>query len=326
MRKKQNHQQKGIRKSVTGLILGLIIGVPVVVALMIISFFQQNRGSKLVVAERETVMIEGMKIVANTPAGSITIKAGKGFERTYTWNGCTRSLTMLPREKRWYGNYGIYYPGVGNHWEDCNGVTRAVVQEGQQHFDNLEQAIDHINTKKKTVSFFRDGKEGSVYTNDGLVVLWGIEHNVFTADVLQILINGNKPVQLPGAQDDLITVSFLDSTKKIQDEVGDLHIVESRWTGWSEKQPEDKITSIEPKKGEKVILNDVVGKYDMTILDLSSQSIRLTVDGLYLSKPGGGINLTGCDYQDFIINRGETVELNTCSMDEGVKWVISYLK
>ncbi len=52
-------------------------------------------------ALNEVVMSPGMRITAVTPAGTITITAGKGLKRSYTWEGATRSVEMLPREKRW---------------------------------------------------------------------------------------------------------------------------------------------------------------------------------------------------------------------------------
>lgn len=179
----------------------LSIALPVIVIVVLFTAYSFIR-NKFFPVQRETVMTEGMKITARTSLGTIEIGAGRGFERTYTWNGCTRSLTMDPREERWYGSYGIYYPGMGNHWKDCNGITRAVVEEGQQQLENVEQALDFIDTRTTLGTV-------AVYTNDGLVVVWGLtpERSQLDAEVWQIFINGNKPTQLAGAQDDAITIT-----------------------------------------------------------------------------------------------------------------------
>ena len=73
---------------------------------------------------------------------------------------------MWPQQKRWMGNKGMYFPGVGEYWRSVNGITRGVVQE---------------------------------------------EINV---DVLQILINNEKPQSLPGADDTSIQVASANSTKQ----------------------------------------------------------------------------------------------------------------
>ena len=65
----------------------------------------------------EIVMTPGMQITAHTEKGEITIRAGDGFERFYTWDGATRSVKLWPRKTRWYGSLGIYYPGPGQHWK-----------------------------------------------------------------------------------------------------------------------------------------------------------------------------------------------------------------
>ena len=80
--------------------------------------------------KNEIVMSPGMTITATTPTGAITVTAGRGLKRSYTWEGATRSVEMWPRGERWYGSLGLYYPGPGNHWEAHNGITRGGLQEG----------------------------------------------------------------------------------------------------------------------------------------------------------------------------------------------------
>jgi hypothetical protein len=84
----------------------------------------------------ETVMSPGMTITATTSTGRITIRAEKGFRRSYTWEGATRTTDMLPRQKRWYGSLGIYSGDEAEKWKEHKGISRGVTQEGQQHFKN----------------------------------------------------------------------------------------------------------------------------------------------------------------------------------------------
>src|SRR4051812_45790833 len=85
-------------------------------------------------AKTEFAMRPGETITATTPLGAMQVRADDWLERSYTWEGATRSVVMWPRDARWYGSLGIYFPGDGRHWHEHHGITRGVVQEGQQHF------------------------------------------------------------------------------------------------------------------------------------------------------------------------------------------------
>src|SRR5262245_37792379 len=136
--------------------------------------------------ENEVVMTPGMRISATTTAGKLTITAGKGLKRSYTWDGATRSVEMIPRAQRWFGSLGIYYPGPGEHWENHAGITRAVVDEGQHHFDTEEAAMKWIGEQKW---------EPYVWRDDGLMVGWSktLPRKQLSAEVWQIYIQGKKP-------------------------------------------------------------------------------------------------------------------------------------
>jgi hypothetical protein len=152
----------------------------------------------------EIVMNPGSEIVARTPWGVITIRAGERFARTYVWGKCERSLTMWPRSERWYGSLGLYWPGDGFHWRECEGVARAVVEEGQQHFDNVASALEWLRTRGKWMPF--------AYRNDGLVVGWRTvvpDRKQLNVDVWQLLVAGQKPMALEGATDTAITTRGL---------------------------------------------------------------------------------------------------------------------
>jgi hypothetical protein len=163
--------------------------------------FVATLGCKPNISEQEIVMTKGMEITATTDEGTIRILAGEGFERIYMWDDCIRKVEHWPRKQRWYGSKGIYFPGPGFHWKDCGGVKRAVVEEGQQHFENESAALEWINKRR-----FMD----YVYINDGLMVGWHIEEHTLSCEVWQIMINGKKPVGLEGSEDAKLSISFLE--------------------------------------------------------------------------------------------------------------------
>jgi hypothetical protein len=148
----------------------------------------------------EMVMIPGMSITVSNDAGIITITAGRGFKRSYTWNGATRSVELWPRKKRWHGSLGAYYPGPGEHWKDNHGITRGVLEEGQQHFQTLLEAMEWIH---------QPYHEGCLYRNDGLMVWWRLvpERKQLNVEVWQIYIVGKQPTKLPESHDGQIAVS-----------------------------------------------------------------------------------------------------------------------
>jgi len=153
-------------------------------------------------AQTEFAMVPGQTITATTPVGTISIRADDLLKRSYTWEGATRSAEMWPRAQRWYGSLGVYYPGEGRHWEEHHGITRGVVQEGQQHFDSVEAVMAWIAKAEQQWMPY-------VYRNDGLMVGWTKvpEREQLNVDVWQIMINGKKPTHLPRATDAAIRVS-----------------------------------------------------------------------------------------------------------------------
>jgi hypothetical protein len=147
--------------------------------------------------ENEVVMEPGSRITAKTPAGTIVIGAGQGLRRSYTWNGATRAVEMLPRDERWYGSLGIYFPGPGNHWVEHEGITRGVVEEGQQHFNSTDDALAWLKVQNW---------QPHVWNSTGLVVGWRTvpERRQLNVDVWQVYVAGKKPADFPGADDEAI--------------------------------------------------------------------------------------------------------------------------
>jgi hypothetical protein len=85
---------------------------------------------------------------------------------------------------------------------ECEGVARAVVEEGQQHFTTVDEAVAWLNKKSEWMRY--------VYRNDGLAVGWRTVipyRKQLNVDVWQILIGGQKPTGLPGADDSAISTT-----------------------------------------------------------------------------------------------------------------------
>jgi hypothetical protein len=147
----------------------------------------------------EVAMKDGSTIDATSKVGKISIHAGPDLKRSYTWEGATRSVIMIPRSRRWYGSMGMYYPGSGNHWDEHNGITRGVLEEGQQDFDSEAEAQKWI--KERDYSF-------PVWNNSGLLVGWYkvLSRNQLNVDVWQITIQHKVPTNFPGYTDGAIKV------------------------------------------------------------------------------------------------------------------------
>jgi hypothetical protein len=99
----------------------------------------------------EIVMTPGMQITARTEKGEITIRAGEGFKRFYTWDGETRSATLWARNNRWLGSLDINYPGPGQHWKSNHGITRGVLEEGVLWFKTLDDALAWIERERSPI-------------------------------------------------------------------------------------------------------------------------------------------------------------------------------
>jgi hypothetical protein len=165
--------------------------------------------------EREMVLTEGATITVfplphkqalhpesgDIPfTGSLQIRAGPGFKRYYTWDGETRSVDLDPRDERWYGSFGAYYPGPGSHWRSNHGITRGVLEEGQMDFESAEEAERWLAAPSRC----------TVYTHDGLAVDFRKSRGAggtLLVGVWQILIRKQLPMTLRGSHDNLISIS-----------------------------------------------------------------------------------------------------------------------
>ncbi len=168
----------------------------------------------------EAVMVEGMSISFTNSHSSMTVTAGKEFERKYSWAGDSRIVIMQPRKKRWYGSLGMYNPGGFikgelEQWKEHDGIKRFVVEEGQRHFTNTDEVIKWIHQgsgKPENLDY--------IYNDSGLVV--GVDKQprsleeransdfpgTLEVDVWQIYINGKKPTKLEGSKNQSISVYY----------------------------------------------------------------------------------------------------------------------
>lgn len=154
----------------------------------------------VITSSNEIVMREGTLIDAEIPSGKISIRAGQGFIRSYTWDGSTRSVSLWPRPQRWYGSFGIYFPGPGEHWKSNRGITRGVLDEGLLWFKTNKDAVDWLMNVQPL--------KNCVYSSTGLVVAWEKvpARKQINVDVWQLMIDGSKPTQLPGSHDDQVSL------------------------------------------------------------------------------------------------------------------------
>ena len=148
------------------------------------------------------VIPPGKDKVVHTTGGPITLRATEWYPRAYYWGRCEGTVELEPRNQRWHGSLGAYSPGSGFHWHECEGVARAVVEEGQQHFATVDEAVAWLKKKSEWMPY--------VYRHDGLAVGWRTVipyRKQLNVDVWQILVGDQKPTRLPGADDAAVTTT-----------------------------------------------------------------------------------------------------------------------
>ena len=158
------------------------------------------KGDPAVPTQNEIVLGQNDWVEATTKLGIIKVRSGNGLRRYYSWDGITRSIAMNPRKNRWYGSYGLYFPGPGRHWlPSHNGISRGVLEEGQQHFKTTEEALKWIEQHQPLT-----------YRDDGLAIYFtkNPSRHQLNVDVWQIYIDGRKPTKLPNSQNEAIIASW----------------------------------------------------------------------------------------------------------------------
>jgi hypothetical protein len=84
----------------------------------------------------------------------------------------------------------------------CQGVSRPVVEEAQLHFASKDRALWWANRYAKIAP------GNTRWTSDGLYVQWYVirARGQLNVEVIQLCINGERPVGLDGSSDSSITV------------------------------------------------------------------------------------------------------------------------
>lgn len=152
----------------------------------------------------EPVLTPGMRMLIHAPSGDITITAGKGRKRTYEWDNGSRSTELTPNRQRWSGAFGV---GRDGRWFPHRGISHYNIDEGQLNFCSIEQVEEYLSRTPASVPF--------VYRNDGLTAWISKQRDHLGVKVFQIYINGVKPLELRGAQDERILLSQGEQTVEV---------------------------------------------------------------------------------------------------------------
>jgi hypothetical protein len=156
---------------------------------------------------QELVLAEGTQLIAKSTLGEVRIFAGSDTRRIYIWDdgACVREAHLWRREARWYGSYGIYFPGPGNHWAVCNGIRRGVLEEGQLHFATLDKAQEWVDQEKASCLSGEGVVCNLIYSADGLVLRFGktAPRNQLDVELFQLFVDGIKPQGLEGSSTNL---------------------------------------------------------------------------------------------------------------------------
>jgi hypothetical protein len=142
----------------------------------------------------ENVMTKGMRITfVNDDYGKMTITAGQNYQRCYDWKDGKRCIQLKPKSERDTDGLGL----------DCFGnikpvgwLTKVRIREGQQHFDNIDEAAAWLNS----LSFIKGISKMYVWNNTGLVTGWRIyipdtwfgTRMELQVDIWQIYIGGTE--------------------------------------------------------------------------------------------------------------------------------------
>ena len=146
--------------------------------------------------EVENVLKPGMTLVAENANGELRITSESDIQRDIRGKDWKKNTRMLRRKERWNGSLGIYSPGRSNGRTD-----RLVYSEGQLFFDSESDALKYL--------YVGSLRSKPIYTNDGLVFSFYESQGprgmvARSVEVFQIYIQGKKPTQLRGADDDAI--------------------------------------------------------------------------------------------------------------------------
>lgn len=155
---------------------------------------------------QKPVIPHNHKLSAATSLGAIELIAGTGTLRTIKWDGVTRQIALIRNERRsWFDGFDFRSSKVeptGYIWKMHRCIAKCHYYEAIKNCDNIKAAAEFVEGMKERVM-------PGVASSDGLVIAWSTEteRDVLTVLVYQVLVNGQKPSNLPGADDSQISLT-----------------------------------------------------------------------------------------------------------------------
>lgn len=146
--------------------------------------------------EVATVLPEGSVLLAHTAAGKLKIEAGPDSLRIFSWEDARRGAATTARDEPFPGadSVGLHYDGKPPVWKPYEGINKLVYEESTRSF---ESPIDlKIWTQIRRLYFS--------YNDDGLAVGWKRDGDTLHVEVWQFYINGEKPDDLPDADNNAV--------------------------------------------------------------------------------------------------------------------------
>ncbi len=155
---------------------------------------------------QKVVISSNHRLSAVTPLGPIELTAGNGNLRTIKWDGVTRKIALINNVRRssiqgFDFRSGRVNPS-GYIWKMHKGVSKCHYSEVIKDCENDMKAAFYVeDMQNETIP--------GVASSDGLIVGWSTECELDTLTVVvtQILINGEKPSNLVGADDSKISLA-----------------------------------------------------------------------------------------------------------------------
>ena len=159
-----------------------------------------------------TVMKPKQRIVASTEIGKLIVSSGNGLLRTFEWKGGKRSIDLIPIKdhKLQYPNPEVPRNWPGFDWKELDGTNRCTVFESQANYHSKAEAIDWLQ------KYTQGPPSMFSYRNDGLIIgcTKSIGKKQLTIFIIQLLIDGQKPSSLPGANDkDVVVANSSESSR-----------------------------------------------------------------------------------------------------------------
>lgn len=144
----------------------------------------------------DTVLPQDSVLTAHTAAGHIKIEAGPGSLRIFSWEDARRAVATIPRDEPFVGamSPGLHYAGQPPAWQPYQGIKRVHYEESSRNFASPMGA--KIWTQIRRLYF--------TYNDQGLAIGWKRDGDTLHVEVWQFYVDGERPDNLPGANNDAI--------------------------------------------------------------------------------------------------------------------------